>query len=771
MIDPRALKKLGSTDERLRQILTAVHPGEMDKDKAHTDKEKEEHERRCKDHASRVKLEKFFQDKLDQHVRVSLKDYRHYSVIDLAWDSDPINSQTLPLIQFAQGHINLEVCVKDLETLGMTEYIKRDEQKKAVGVNISGFFAFNVNLLRSIINRRLAAQSNKYTNLWPYYKYEARGSSNQAKLRADATSQRMDVMADQMGWRQHDIQWYRDAMLYGWSVDFSRCGWEQHKTAKVKVDRDDLPDEDVEVETVIEREGVVFFNPHPTRVFWDDAYPLSTINSDTGCQHVGFWDIRRWSEIGGNPHYFNREAVQWNSGFWIDLQNTGYDRAYHCTINAPTSAAARNDPAAPNDAKSQMGLYSATTDDSSALVAQFYRKVIPKEIGWGDYPNPVWVRFTVAGDKGTIVYAETMPSTPGAYLGINQNDGRRKSLSLAHEILPFQDQMTNLATQMLSLAKMEMLKIYDIDSSQLTPEQIAYIKAHLEGGSWGSKPLFIVSDHSKLAELGLKDSKRVNVTENTVDNSMATTLRAMAELVNMAERLLSMSPAEQGQPAPREISATEVNEISNTTQSVYSFISDAIDEGRAAKKRICFESLIALGEKSQVMPVQHRYTKKTVEDAGFKVVSEDKDELEDGSAARVTIMGNKSKLVTDLIFTSRDGAERSANSAAANVLTQLAGSIVAMPGVMQAMGKERFYNLINEIFRLSGSGFDLNLEMQEGESNDFEDPKFEQLMQIVQQLGQQTAANTDELAKIDQVISQLAQVMRPPEQPQQQLAA
>jgi hypothetical protein len=786
MIDPRAMKNLGSTNERLREILTAKMPDKPKDGENYSDAEKEQCEKREEDCKLRKKFEEYFQNKLDERVLESVRDYRFYSVIDLAWDSDPINRQTLPLVQFAQGLINVETCVKDLESLGMTQFIKRDEKEGPPTIDLPLFFTFNVNLVRSIINRRLAAQSNKFSNVWPFFKYEARGSSNEDKLRSDVTSQRMDIMADQMGYRHNQVQWIRDAMLHGWSANFACSAWDVKKTIEIENDGKDLPEEQWKTVTKIEREGVKYFHPHPTRVFWDDAHPLSTINDDLGCQFAGYWDIRRYSDIVGQRGYFNADAVQWSSAFWDQLINTGYPSSYNCTVSPPSVRNVRGglEPGVENDQKSTFGLYTTDTKDASTLVAQFYRRLIPKEVGWGDYPEPVWVRFVVAGNQGTVVFAEWMPSLPVAYLGINQNDSRRKSLSLAHEILPFQDQMTNLVTQMLKLAQLSMVKIADIDTSNLSEEQIKKLQGDLQSRNLGSNVVVIASNHADNRELGIKDSKRINMTDISVGETMSGLLRAMAELTQLAERNLSMSPAEQGQPIEREASATEVNEISNTTQSVYSFISDSIDEGRSAMKKICYESLIAMGQEYQVMPVQHRYTKKTIESAGFKVVpSGDYGQTETG-AQRYTVAGNKKNLVAELIFTTRDGAERASNAAAANTLAQLAGTLVTMPGVMQAMGKERFYSLLNEIFRLSGSGFDLNLEMQEGESNDFEDPKFGQLVQMVQQLGEsvkqigeQGAANSEELAKIDQILPQIGETIRgsqpqsPPQpQPLQQAA-
>ena len=66
-------------------------------------------------------------------------------------------------------------------------------------------------------------------------------------------------------------------------------------------------------------------------------------------------------------------------------------------------------------------------------------------------------------------------------------------------------------------------------------------------------------------------------------------IQAILQLLNLVERLLILSPQELGQAAPREISATEVAEIANSTNSVYSFISEGIDDMRSAEVAVQFD--------------------------------------------------------------------------------------------------------------------------------------------------------------------------------------
>jgi hypothetical protein len=269
---------------------------------------------------------------------------------------------------------------------------------------------------------------------------------------------------------------------------------------------------------------------------------------------------------------------------------------------------------------------------------------------------------------------------------------------------------------------------------------------------------------SKMEGLGIDVGKVVQMVETKNSAAIDVIFRAMMHLLMMVERLMALSPQEQGQPAPREISATEVNLIAGTTESVYGFISDSVDEMRAAKKRIIYESYINCGNNDVRLPAIDRYSDDVVKKAGFEVVPEEMEMPNDPSVPqRHTIIGSKRFLVHDYIFTSRDGAERSLNTQAANVLVQLLG-IVQQPQILAAIGKEKFLEIVNEIFRLSGAGVDLKATVKDGESDQFGPDQNAQMQQVLSQI-------TAQLEKQQQALMQLGQQVGEMQQAGQKLAA
>lgn len=752
---------MGSTQERLREVFTSAPPG------ASEVLTEEGRQKKQRDFDTRQYFEDEISRCLSENVQFALKNYQLYSAVDLAWDASPVNKNTFPMILYAQGKLDLGQCAKSLESLRCADqYVTKNDKGEAIGINVPKFYEVNINLVRSVITRRLAAQANKFANLYPHYKYESRSTSMTGKLRADIVSQVVDIMSDQFDYKHHEIQVFRDTLLYGHSVDFMRSAWER----EIQWAKDDVPEEiegkEPKLKTVIVKEGVGWTNPHPSRVYWDNNYPLASINTDTGCEYVGFWDVVRWKDISKNTKFWNRDAVGYTAS-QVQLFSTyaQYFSQYYCTItppcgpngqSVPCSGGGNYDLTGQNDRKNNIGLYAQSLPEAALVIAHDFRKIIPKDHGIGNYPYPVWVHFWVAG-YNTVVYAEFMPTTPAAYCGYNENDSRQVNISVAHELMAYQDQMTNLMSLLLLTIKSDNQKILVLDLDALTPEAIKTIREQAKGKNYYTETLVIEASRSKMREMGINLDHIVELVETRSGQAVNVIFQAMLQLLQLAERMMALSPQEQGQPAPRETTATETNVIAGTTESVYGFISDGFDEFRNAKKRISYESYMAFGNPTIRVPVINRYSKKVVEMAGFAIVEDEEEDFSDPNLPkRHTITGDKRKLFYDYIFTSRDGAERSVNTQSANVLVQLMG-ILQSPIIAAAVGKEKLYEIVNEIFRMSGAGVDLKLELKEGEDNAIGVDVNQQVQQILGQLTSEAEQNSAAIQKLTQMIQGVGQ--------------
>ena len=87
--------------------------------------------------------------------------------------------------------------------------------------------------------------------------------------------------------------------------------------------------------------------------------------------------------------------------------------------------------------------------------------------------------------------------------------------------------------------------------------------------------------------------------------------------------------------------------------------------------------------------------------------------------------------------------------AAANILTQML-PVLQNPQLLQALTKEKYYEILNAIFRNSGAGVDLNLQLQPGEDNTLAPPEQQDAMANGQQNNADMGAMMQELIQVVQ---------------------
>jgi hypothetical protein len=739
MVHRKIFEKTGCTPERLRTIFTC-------KDATHAD------------HKIRKKFEERIQDRIHVGAAHTMQFAPKWQAVDMAWDSTPILDETVPLMLWAQGKIKDEDCIKSLTKLGCADkYCTKEPVLGADGIAVPGrftpkpsiprLFEVSVNLIRSYCTRGMASQSSRFSNLWPYFKFEPRGTDEVARCRGDALSQRVDAMSDAYNYRHLCPQGYLQMFLYARSIMFVRGAWDYQvgwrpEDAKVK------NIEDLVMESYCEREGVDFVIPHPSRVYWDIGSPLPNINTDNGPQYIGYWDMVPFRTLTEKGDYFNTDQVSITDGFTalIDKYATYFGYYFDpCVMKFPEF---KHDPSARNDRCNNVGRYAGTENDKGCLLVQHFEKINPKREGIGELNVDVWMRLVVAGDS-TIVAAEFLPSRPACYGGINENDNRLLNQSRAMELMAYQDQMTNLWSQMLYNIRAGMVQIWCVDKNLMDKPMQDYIKKILEGGSYYSTPHAFFYDSSKLGEAGFNSPATnpravLQIVQAQVQTTIETSMKAIAELLNLVERLMVISPNELGQPNPREVSARETTEIATSVNAISSFTSDGIDEQRAAMKRIIYESLLCNSKHSFRVPVINRYTAATIKAAGFELSDSSTYGDSDIVPLKTTIEGSPADLAYEYYFDSRDGADRPVNGQAAQALGNVVAQFMQIPALAQAIGKRRLFEWANEVTRLSGAAFDLKLDDGEDDSIDGGTPEL-----------------VDRVGKIEEILAKVMELLSP----------
>lgn len=514
---------------------------------------------------------------------------------------------------------------------------------------------------------------------------------------------------------------------------------------------------------VITREGVPTITPHPTRRFHDMQYSLASINYDNGCTYLGYWDAIKWRNIKDNPKFWNMTAVPLSNPAHFHAHQGYFD--YYCP-NQIKFAPFRHSSIEEGNKRDAFGdVYANAQGDSFVWITNYYEKIVPKDVGLGGYPHPVWLRTVVASDR-VVIYAEILPSRPAAYMGHDEDDSKILNQSMVHEIIPYQDQATNLMSQALHLMKIQGLLVMGIDTDQLDPDQRKHILEITQSTAYYSKTLVVEHSASEKQDIfGAPQNQRPPITftqtQAQVGRIINDLLKNVAVIIEMMEKNQMMSPQEIGQFSKRETTAQEVFEVGQTTSALFAFISEGPDEYRAAMKRILHDSLLAIGsEKDFEVFVQERYPDDVIKAAGFRLKSNSETsgyELDDSD--KMNLVGSMKSLSMDVIYNSRDGSERTISTAAAKVLSDLTRYVLGSQEIFQVFtetyGLEQFTNMISEVFRLSGSGF--VLKVPAGSDN-----AAAQIGSIVRQLQgelqQQVTTDEDLQAQLTQLQDQLSAI-------------
>ena len=783
------MAKFGCTPERLREIFTSRALGSADTviTTAGTRPSPEDQVAAAQgvvsptDKKSNEAIRRRFEERLRARVLSGVGTCRNNSkaikAVDMAWDAPPIQKETIPLMLWAQGKLNMEQLHSSLNTAdpAVAQKFFRAENGKPVLKNIPRICDVAINLVRSMVTRRHAALDALWSNLWPLLKYDPRGTDNVAMLRADALTQRVDIMSDQYNYRHFLSQSRRTMLLYAWSMIFPRSKWDRQVSWRFKRSNATEPGKKSdEVESYVTREGVDFVNPHASRIFWDLGAPIANINTNNGPKYVGYWDIVTYGTILDGD-YFNTDRVT-ASESWLQLvqQNQIFFSYYFdpCVLQWPVLGMC-SDPSLVNDRSANIGVYTADMRDKGVLLTQEFELINPKKEGIGDYDADVWLRLVAAGD-GTIVAAEFMPSLPGCYGGINCNDGRVANESLAMELLGFQDQLSNIISQMIAQLRSSFTQLWLLDKDSLDPKIVKDIEDNAGNKDWWIDPHVLVYSATKLKELGIMDPRQAFVViQPQIQATITASLQAIGQVLNLADRIINTSPNEQGQPNPREVSATETQSISTTIQSIYAFINQGPREQQAAFKELIYESLVCCATEDLRLPVVGRYTKKTIKAAGFDADGLNDIEDDDVLSTGVPITGNLHNLIYEYLFDSRDGAERVANTQGAQVLQQLLAALLQVPGVIQKLGLERIFDATNVIARMAGAPDEFKFEMEDGESDDMNGeqdpnaqlpPQVQQAIQKVMQEMQQMAVKDGQLEQVVAIIAQKLGITMPTQQ-------
>jgi hypothetical protein len=615
---------------------------------------------------------------------------------------------------------------------------KSSNGKKAL--NLPVFFNIFVPLCSAYHKVRWAKLFNDRNNI-PLYKYEPAYSTKENRLRCDIITSRVSVMSNQLGYANDEKDSIFQSLHYGLSIAFPREAWYTEKQKGA----------DGKVKTV--REGLRFNMPPPERMYYDMSERLSTINSSTGVAYLGYWHVTKYGDILDNEELWNRDNISFGNEFDIISSSPNFfSNIYPCTLRFPSSTGNNSTTGIgtgtdqENDREREYAKYTTEEKDQAVLLTEHFTTVVPKDVGIGSYEYPVTFRM-VMSNYDTPVYIEPINCSPGAYYGYDSEGNRAKNASLTLEILPFQDQVSNILTQWILAVKKNLRNVTFVDKDIVPKEALDELKNNGEKNLRGD--VYIpFSSRDIRAQIG--DTRQAFYSPQLQLIPTHELQQLIRGILDMLERALQFSAQEIGQAASHEQSATESNIINNHIGNRVRFTGTYIDDGQWAKKKMIYDALMANGDDDIYAEVGMGFAESQEE---FEELCKKlKIEIVDSTGGgRFMVKASKDHLLVDAFVANRDGDNRINNPAIAAAASQMLGVVASNEALFMALGPQQVIELVNQICGLLDLPKDFRMKF-DAKSMEQATPQIVQQMQkdiqgVVQQIASRIERGEKAVAK------------------------
>lgn len=701
------------------------------------------------------KLKSIICDRIRDGRQRSLKDYRVWAAVDLAYDA-PFHQETPTIIRHILNEGGSANVIKSaMKAWGLCEgklfcRVKDDAGKETLWLNPQIFHEVLIPVTRAYVSVRLAKIFND-RNLTPLFKYEPQRMTEENRVRCEIITDLVQRMATQFGYAENLKQMILNALLYSECMEFPVEAWFSEKQ------------ETETGSTYTVREGIRYVSPHITRTFRDLQHPAFTLNTDTGCTFGGYWSIMRAGDVVENPIYWNTKSIGYDRTNWLDKEGSYrnyFDQAYPCTLELPTFT----DPKKETSREKIANLYTDSDHDRALFVTHIFMKLKPADFGIGTYKHPVWFRFIV-GSADTIIYAEPLSYRPINFCGYDTDQNRAKNVSLALEILPFQDMLGNLLTQIVLTIKRNLANIQFYDTNVVDKQQAELLQVRSQ---WQYQNMNMIGyDSIKAARKGANPDKAFHEVkfQYADTNSMTQTI---GTVISILERLLVISPQEIGAAASHQQSKAEIIVTNSNSTNRVTYTATFVDEAIDAKKQQLYDAAMAYMDDEVVSQVSNdvENLKEVLTGIGFKF-----DDKKDKAGEKFVVRGSKQKLVSLERFASaKDGPDRGNDMQTAQALSLAVQSVSQNQILGPVVDPESLLKVLTEAAKLAGAPDDFKLKLRKdgGAAQ-----QMAQMMEQIQKLIQDTvAANmkpaaeaiAEQEGKIEQTQQSLAQISQLVEQ-------
>jgi len=706
MPTPAQLEKAGLTAKKLKALFTTEKPSDKIKD-----------------------LTERISSRVKDGVTRSMREARLWWAIDRAYDV-PFRQTAATLVEGLMskklgGQESVEIAkswglthllVPKLDKLGKPCCLPGGRETEMV-LHLPTFTQIFLPLVLSYSKIRHAKLFSDIDQT-PLYKYEPLKLTSKNRMKCEIITDRVDVMTTQMGYRMAERDSIFHMLQYGIALNFPMEKWYTEE----QLNAEDKPE--------IVKEGIRWAIPHPSKMYYDLAHRTSTLNTDTGCEFAGYWDVVRWRDVRTNKNYFNTDKVSYGPSDWINNYWNPYNTLYPCQMSFPSVASPGSGDL---DRQKQVSIYSTADDDKATIIAPHFEKLIPSDWGLGDYDYPVWFRF-VMGHTDTVIFAEPLCYRPTSYYGYDADTNRMLNASLALELLPWQDMLGNYLSQLLYSIKKNLANVTFYNTEMISEDDIRRIDSPDEAVYRGL--MFIGRSKRELSWQQNSTDEAFSNVSFPKHNIQEITL-GITTMLSLMERMLGFSAQEVGQPAVHEQSATEITTIHGNSTVRLDHTRSFVEDGMNARKRTLYDGMMAYSDDdifAQIGEINEQ-TKKDLASLGFEVEDE-----EVPGRTKAGVRGKKQSLDIDGFTANREGGKRINNIQIAAAMIKMFETILAQPLLVQAMGVSQIADMLNLVFEYAGMPREYKIMVKDvppGEQQGQQEDLLKQLAAISQKVAQQ----------------------------------
>lgn len=673
-----------------------------------------------------------------------LREHRGYWAIDLAYEA-PMNQSTVALVQaLLSEKMDATKTKEALDSYGLKESdlflnVEMPDGSKKQVLNPPVFNDILVPIVKAYVTIRCASLFNERDKS-PLLTYTPLKQTDHNRVICDVVTDLVDTIATWYGYPAYLKQAILQMLKYGIVIAFAKEEWHCEKQV-------------IDGEAKVQKEGLRYVMPHPTRMFYDLYHPLWTINTDTGCEYFGHWDIMRAGEVLDDRKYWNRNKISWGTN-WFDSPYAGkyFQEVFPCQLKFPVMNDARR------KREDKAAFYNTNDRDTAMFFTTIFWKLIPADWGLGDYKYPVWHRFVLAGDD-TVIWAEPCAYIPAWFMGYDFDDQAGVASSLAAETVPWQIHAGNILSEMVRTAKKNLADFFAYDKNLVNKADLDALNSL--GDRKYAGPQFLGFDSIKMQKAGL-DWKQPFQRIDIGYHSIVELQQALNTALSIMERVLQITAQEAGTTAQHYQSAKEVAITQTSGSQRVKFTGSGIDDGIDALKRQIFDAAQAYRDDEVTAQVSADIPDldKYLLEIGFKATQT--------GSRKVLVTGSKKTLKLEGFSRSNLGPVESADPAMAQVIFQTLGVVSQNPEIFQQVGAPRIIKLLEQAAKLAGAPRDFDLTAPAGDNGAPGNvagqmaPVLQQLQQTIMEAVQKNVAApiAQEVAKSEQEIATINDTLK-----------